>query len=693
MPESGVSTNPQTDGTAEPEAVNSTVPVCDVFVSYASPDAAVANAVVESLERHGIKCWIAPRDVTPGGLYADGIIRAINRAKVLVLVLSASAIASPHVGKEVERASSKQRTIITLRTDTAPLTAALEYFLSESQWVELDAEGMDAAVKKVVDAVRARMAAASASDLDAPQDRPSLDRKTRSPRQSWMMPACIALLGIALVWLAVDKFWLSKHITHAELPSPATPTPAGVGFAPPPHSIAVLPFVNMSADAKQEYFSDGITEELLNSLSRLNELQVAARTSSFSFKGQSVDVSTIARKLNVGTILEGSVRRAGNTVRITVQLINAVDGFHLWSQTYDRNLTDILKVQAEVAATVAQQLKITLVGDDIEKLGAGGTKLPEAYEAYLRGVELLTNWDTEETDLRAAVATFDRAIALDPDYALAHARRAVALSDISIFDNVSPTELARVRAQALQAAERAVALAPELGEVHLTLAQVRSNGLLDFDGAAPEFERALALSPGSARVQRGVAGFASQLGHFDAAVRAARRAVILDPQNVESHVELGQILTHARRYEEALAALRNAALLRPNSLFVRYNVANALLASGEFEQARALCESSLPQMYPARNLLLAVAYHGLGRQRDAVHELDLYKARPGGGASLEMAGVYAQWGDTAAALQTLTRAERQHDPAFQLLRVYWGVDPIRNEPQFKAIEARMNFPP
>jgi serine/threonine-protein kinase len=427
----------------------------------------------------------------------------------------------------------------------------------------------------------------------------------------------------------------------------------------------------------------------------LNELQVAARTSSFSFKGQNVDISTIARKLNVGSVLEGSVRRAGNTVRITAQLINAVSGFHLWSQTYDRNLTDILKVQAEVATTVAQQLKVTLAGDETAKLELGGTKNPEAYEAYLRGAELLSNWDLGEDDLRAALAALDQAIALDPNYALAHAKRAVALTDISIFIDVKPGELDRVRAQAVQAAERAVALAPELGEAHLALATVRSTGLLDFAGAAPEFDRALTLSPGSARVQRNFAAFAGQLGHSEPAIIAARHAVVLDPQNVDSQITLGDVLLWAHHYGEALTALRAAQVLRPQSVYVSFHIANALLASGQFEQARQLCESaSIPSGSGGRHLVLAIAYHGLGRQRDAERELEQLKALPGGDhPSLEMAMVYAQWGNKAMALETLAKAEQQRDPGFQALRVAWGLDPIRNEPEFKAIEARIKFPP
>jgi TolB-like protein/Tfp pilus assembly protein PilF len=510
------------------------------------------------------------------------------------------------------------------------------------------------------------------------------------------------ILIVLLLVIAGALLWRSPHPTteqaRTETANPAVTEPVKPAstepvFAPPAHSIAVLPFVNMSGDAKQEYFSDGITEELLNSLSRLNELQVVARTSSFSFKGQNVDVATIAHKLNVGALLEGSVRRAGNTVRITVQLIDAVSGFHLWSQTYDRELTDILKVQAEVAGRVAQQLAITLASDDIKRLDVGSTTVPQAYEAYLRGSELLSNWDTEDSDLRAALVALDQAIALDPNYALAYAKRATTLNDISIFV-AKPGEIEGVRAEALQAARRAVALAPELGEAHIVLAAVLSNGLLDFAAAAPEFERALSLAPGSARVQRNFAGFSGQLGHFEAATTAARRAVSLDPQNVDAHITLGQVLTWARRFDEAQAALKAAAILRPHSLYVAYNIANALLAAGQFDQARSLCESVLfPPGNSAKNLCLALAYHALGRPGDAEKSLQQFKARSPGIMSVEEAGIYAQWGRPAQALQTLLQAERQRDPGFQVLKVFWCLDPIRSEPQFKLIEARMHYPP
>src|SRR6516165_850307 len=208
-----------------------------------------------------------------------------------------------------------------------------------------------------------------------------------------------AVVALTLGYLVADKLWTSRHSVSVQpVASDARPAPASVvvgAFSPPPHSIAVLPFVNLSGDKEQEYFSDGLTEELLDSLSRINELQVSARTSSFSFKGKDVDLGTIAHKLNVASVLEGSVRRSGQTIRVTAQLNDAVSGFHLWSQTYDRDLSDVLKLQAEIANAVANALKVTLLGDVAARVEVGGTRNPLAFDAYLRGLRLARVATTE----------------------------------------------------------------------------------------------------------------------------------------------------------------------------------------------------------------------------------------------------------------------------------------------------------
>jgi TolB-like protein len=681
------------DARPKPSSGSRSIAAAKVFISYASQDKSVADTVVAALEHAGIACWFAPRDVMAGAFYADAIVHAIDSASSLVLILSKQGSHSHHVLRELERAASKRHRVITLKIDTTPLPAAFEYFLNTSQWLDASGGNPERQFPKLIDSLRGLRTdvshtAESAKSIEAPT----------YPARKAIVGALTIFVMTGFAYVLVEKPWHWSGRAHPQ-PSNANPTlsapPAAppAAFTPRPHSIAVLPFVNMSGDPKQEYFSDGITEELLNSLSRLNNLSVMARTSSFSFKGQNVDVLTIAHKLNVGTILEGSVRRGGNTVRITVQLINGVTGFHMWSQTYDRRSTDILKVQAEVATSVARQLQGTLMGDDTEKLELGSTNNPEAYEAYLRGVEVLSNWDSGNAGLLAALEAFNQAVEMDPNYALAYAMRATVFQNMATF-LAKPGEISSLANQALEAAEHAVLLSPDLGEAHLALAKIRAYLQLNFANAAPEFDRALELSPGSAHVQRGFAGFASKLGHAESAIIAARRAVDLDPRNVEVHIGLGQVLVRTRRYREALLAFRAAEVLRPNSRFTNANISDALLADGQTEQARQLCESAAAAMdEDDRHGCLAVVYHRIERQHEAEVEVQKLLMLLRGRDPVGIAGTYAELGNAAAALAWLSKAEQLRDPGLQSLKVYWGFDSIRSDAKFKAVLARMNFPP
>ena len=401
-------------------------------MSYASQDAADARRICESLRTAGIEVWLDQSELLGGDIWDQKIRRQIHDCALFIPLISANT-ASRHEGYfRLEWDLADQRThmmardrpfIVPVCLDAAPGagTDVPESF-HRVQWARLLGGEVHpdfvARIKRLLSpepAISTQQPAAASGSGAAPI-LPTLGGPSPLRRG---VPVTIAALAVAaLAYLLIDKPWGSKHeatapsTTSATTPS-APATPATAAFTPPPHSIAVLPFVNLSGDKEQEYFSDGLTEELLNSLAEIEELQVAARTSSFSFK-EHPDIVTVAHKLNVATVLEGSVRRSANTVRVTAQLIDAVTGFHLWSRTYDRDLGDVLKLQAEIATAVATALKVTLLGDISAKIELGGTHNPAAFDAYLRGSKPLYRSVGDAEGLQSAIGAFTEAIRLDP---------------------------------------------------------------------------------------------------------------------------------------------------------------------------------------------------------------------------------------------------------------------------------------
>jgi TolB-like protein/DNA-binding winged helix-turn-helix (wHTH) protein len=522
----------------------------------------------------------------------------------------------------------------------------------------------------------------------------------RRPRLSAL--ALIAGLALAALLTGIYALWRVRSgasVTGAGveapsgLPANAAPTSA-VDFSPPPHSIAVLPFVNMSGDKEQDYFSDGLSEELLNDLSRINELRVAARTSSFSFKGKDADIGTIARKLNVGAVLEGSVRRSDRTVRITAQLNNAVTGYHLWSETYDRDLDDVLKLQTEIASAVASALKVTLLRDVATEMQVGGTRNPAAYDAYLRSASAY--WRAvSASDNESVRAGYQEAVRLDPNFALAYAEWSIALSANAAYFVHGPA-VGDFYRQARAPARKAVELAPDLAEGHLALFIVHRTSL-DFARANEEIERAMALAPGNARVLRTYGAFAVSMGRSDAGIAAARRAAALDPLSINSYGFLSDALRFARRYDEALAAYQDGLSLRSKDPMwlagTGHLISDALAyyALGDFEKMRTVCEGAGEAIEDFQKCL-ALAYHKLGRHADAETALARLNALEGSAAAYDYATIYAQWGSMPKALEWLETALQLRDPQLINLKTEPLLDPLRQEPRFKAIERALKFP-
>jgi TolB-like protein len=383
-----------------------------VFISHASQDAAVAEAIVAALERQGLKCWIAPRDVTPGASYAGQIIHAIDAAQVSVLILSQYAAASPHVLREVERAASKRHPIISLRIDQAPLPADFEYFLNTSHWLDTSAGDVGRALPRLVAAVQAALEAPAVISADVSTSHPTPPVSARSPHRMAIVCACV--VGLGLVGFAANRLWLSSHRAAA---TPAATlvasTPASTVAAPmiPEKSIAVLPFTDMSEKKDQEYFADGMAEEVLDLLAKIPSIKVIARTSSFQFKGKSADLRLVGNSLGAAYVVEGTVRKSGEQLRVTAQLIGTKDGSHVWSETYDETFGEVLAIQDRIAASIVRALQVTIGADDLPSRPI--LKNAEAYDLYLRGRHAMDRFDKAGFE-RAPLDIFNKRWNLTP---------------------------------------------------------------------------------------------------------------------------------------------------------------------------------------------------------------------------------------------------------------------------------------
>lgn len=395
-------------------------------------------------------------------------------------------------------------------------------------------------------------------------------------------------------------------------------------------SIAVLPFINMSADAENEFFADGITEEIINVLTQIEGLRVAARTSSFFFKGKHPDMRQIGEQLNVRTILEGSVRKLGDHLRITAQLVNVADGYHLWSERYDRDLKDVFAIQDEIARSIAERLKLTLECDRAQQLVNAGTKNLDAYQFYLKGRALLYR---RGGAIPQAAECFNQAVKRDPDYALAWAGLADAYTTIGYYGFAHPQAS---MPKGMEAARRAVTLNPALAEAHNALAMASLMGAWDKAQAEKEFLRALALNPRYIQARDWYALFYLQFseGRLAEGMVQANLALEADPLSSYAHAIYSLTSAVAGKYAEAVAASRRAVELDSESYLARMIFHGVLHLGGQFEEAVAVGE-------------LALAMSGRHSWSMAVH-----------------ATTFADWGRPADAdaiyAEMLARARRQY---------------------------------
>ena len=461
-------------------------------------------------------------------------------------------------------------------------------------------------------------------------------------------------------------------------------------------SIAVLPFVNMSGDPENEYFSDGLAEELLNVLAKMRGLRVAARSSAFTFRGQKVTVAEVGQSLHVTTVLEGSVRKSGNRVRIGVQLVNVADGYHVWTETYDRTLDDIFAVQDDIAQSVVKALRTTLLGEEPDSLALGEVKAevadaakgrghdPEAHRLYLQGRYLVDRFSEE--DLLRGIESLRAAIDIDPTHALAWAELSTAYS---IRSGYGWGPHAEGYARAREAARRAIDLEPGMVEGHAALAWVLMNHDWNWASSEASYRRALDLAPDNVAVLNGAGWLMRATGRMDEAIALYRRAIEQDPLSSLAHHSLAATYYYAGRLAEAEAAFRKTLELAPKRTETRSNLAMVLLRLGR--GAEALEEAMREPEGAFGFWALAIVHHAQGRPAQSDEALRELTERYAIDGAYQIAGAHAVRGEMDQAFAWLDRACDQIDGGLTYLLGDPLFETARGDPRWRGVLARMGL--
>ena len=523
-----------------------------------------------------------------------------------------------------------------------------------------------------------RDAEVPASETVAPQTGKRMDRMI------------IVALSLALAYFAFDKFVLhpKRDMVRGATPSGEAEqhTTQGERVVPADGpSIAVLPFDDMSQAGDQEYFSDGLSEELLNQLAQLQQLRVIARTSSFSFKGRDVTIPEIAHTLNVGHVLEGSVRKSGNTLRITAKLIRASDSSQLWSGTFDRDLTDVFAVQDEISREVVAALKLQLLPDK-QPDNTQRTRNPQAYEQFLIGRDVSRASGREA--IEASLAALGRAIALDPEYANAYAELSLSQTGMADFTE-SPAEREAMIDTAMATANKAILVAPDLPDGYIARGNVRFRMRWDWQAAQDDFAHALKIDPNRSETLLRYAQVLFSHDKREEAFVLLHRAISADPLSELCWLALGRFQQADGDLAGAKVSLTRALQIRPQQNWANLLLGNQLLEEGLVEDAIGFYHRA-PE--PWRSTGLAMAEFTRGNDEASRLLVDNMEANYGIGFAFQIAQVHAWRGDKDLAFEWLDRAYAIHDAGMARLPYDPAVDPLRDDPRFAALLKRMGFP-
>jgi TolB-like protein len=636
-----------------------------VFLSYSRADQAAAQRLAAALQEVGFDVWWDTL-IEGGAAYAKSIEAALEASDAVLVLWSRTATASDWVLDEAARARDLGKLVpLALDGTEAPLGFRQYQSINLRDWHGGAGEPAIAAIQRAVTAAATRTTSPRGGTLPAASVAPSRSRRA----------LLVGGLGIATCSAAALLWWRRQG-------SPPAP---GVGI----NSVAVLPFDNLSGDPAQAYFSDGLTEEVRATLARNHALQVMAQASTSRFRDAAADARAIARDLGVAWLLQGTVRRAGDVVRVIAALVDGASGVTTWSDIFERRLDDIFAVQSGIAEAVAAALSAAVAAPQVAATPreSGGTKQPDAFDAYLRG-RALYDLSADEASERAALARFDEAIAIDPDYAAAHAARARSLTAIANqYGKLGET--AAMYDAAIAAARRAIALAPGLADAHSTLGFTLFQGKLDARAAREPFERSAELGAGEATVLARHAQFEARCGRDAQAVSAMRAALQRDPLNPLVHRASASIEYAARRWAASLPALDRALSMNPRMSRAQGMRGDALLQLGRLDEARAAYATE--PVADFRLTGLALVAQRTGDAVDADARLTELVAAEGDRVLYQQAQVLAARGETTRALDALERARTLGDSGLIYARNDPFLDPLRDEPRMQALLSGIGF--
>ncbi len=643
-----------------------------VFLSYARPDQAQAAKLAQALESRGLDVWWDAL-IEGGAAFTESIESALDGADAVVVAWSRASVGSDWVRDEAAKGRDQRKLVPVSLDGTEPPLGFRQY-----QSINLSRWQGDATSAEVTSLTRAIHAATGAAGRPAPPvTAPRIGSVGVTRRRLIVAAAGATVAGAAGLWA-----WRQGLL--------------GRQAAATGNSVAVLPFMNLGGDPSQDYFSDGLSEELRATLARNLKLRVMAQASSSRFRDRKDDAKTIAAKLGVAYLLDGSVRRSGNVLRITADLIEGASGFSRWSQTFDRVMEDIFAIQSEIADTVARALMARVADDDAgpqagaasaPRVAAGSTSSVAAYDAYLRG-RALYDLSADETSERAALAQFDAAIAADPGYAAAHAARARSLTAIANqYGEVA--ELPALYNAAIAAAHRAIELAPDYAEAYSTLGFTLFQGRLDARAAREPFERSRQLGSGEATVMARYAQYSARVGRDAEATSAIAHALQLDPLNPLIHRAAGAIEYAARRYAESISHARRALEMNPRMSRAHAAIGDALLMLERNADART--EYAAEPVEDFRLTGEAIVERKLGNLAAAQAARAKLVKDLGDRVLYQQAQVHAQWGEPDAAVARLQQARRIGDSGLIYLRNDPLLDPLRKDPRFRGLLASIGF--